>query len=107
MSTCCGAACSCVAPCRRSAGATVWGEPKTHHGSRDVLVPKWLRSQLAPLFVGLGPDDLIFGRQPFHGAPWKGWDFRRRVFDQRSSPPGSPPKNRATGYGCTTCGTRP
>ena len=68
-------------------GRQVFGTPKTHQ-RRTVVVPRFLRAELAEALAGKGPDDLVFPSRA--GTPLRAGNFRRNHFDRAAAAAGVP-----------------
>lgn len=68
-------------------GRMVFGPPKTHQ-RRAVVVPKFLREELAQQLAGKGPNDLVFPSRA--GTPLRVQSFRRGWFDRAATTAGVP-----------------
>ena len=68
-------------------GRMVFGPPKTHQ-RRAVVVPKFLREDLAAQMAGKGPGDLVFPSSA--GTPLRVQNFRRGWFDRAATGAGVP-----------------
>jgi hypothetical protein len=68
-------------------GRIVFGPPKTHQ-RRTVVVPKFLRADLAAQMGGKGPDDLLFPSSA--GTPLRVQNFRRGWLDRAATAAGVP-----------------
>jgi integrase len=67
-------------------GHMIFGAPKRHQ-YRTVVVPRFLRDDLAAQMAGKGPDDLLFGSRA--GTPLRVQNFRRS-FDRATAAAGVP-----------------
>lgn len=68
-------------------GKMIFGPPKTHQ-HRAVVVPKFLRDELAQAIVGTSPDDLVFPSRV--GTPLRVQNVRRGWFDRAAVAAGVP-----------------
>jgi integrase len=68
-------------------GRMIFGSPKTHQ-HRTVVVPRFLRDELAQALAGKGPDDLVFASRV--GTPLRVQSVRRGWFDRSAAAAGVP-----------------
>jgi integrase len=68
-------------------GWMVFGPPKTHQ-RRAVVLPRFLRAELAALVAGKAPDELVFPSRA--GTPLRVQSFRRGHFDRAAESIGVP-----------------
>lgn len=68
-------------------GQMIFGPPKTHQ-HRAVVVPRFLRDELAQQMAGRAPDDLLFASRI--GTPLRVQNVRRGWFDRAATAAGVP-----------------